>query len=133
MRSKRSNGYDDAFMKACAAELRVTPEDLAAGEFRVAIAGGIRGFVRLDRTGEPSTAEIGAFFVEPGLIRRGIGTRLWAAVLRSARSQGLDTLRLDADPAAVAFYQKLGFLVVGEAPSGSIHGRRLPRMEFRLI
>ena len=36
---------------------------------------------------------------------------------------------LDADPHAVGFYEHMGAKVIGEAPSGSIPGRMLPRME----
>ncbi|MDF1737394.1 MAG: hypothetical protein P1U37_19060, partial [Minwuia sp.] len=35
LRAKASNGYDDAFMEACRAELTVTPQTLARGPFAV--------------------------------------------------------------------------------------------------
>ena len=35
IRSKRSNGYDEAFMAACREELTVTEDDLADGEYWV--------------------------------------------------------------------------------------------------
>lgn len=47
MRSKRSNGYDDAFMEACREELTVTPKRLAEGEYWVAVADDICGCVCL--------------------------------------------------------------------------------------
>jgi len=126
LRSKRSNGYDDAFMAACVAELTVTPERLAQGGFWVAERQGPCGCAAL-RAGEVET-----FFVDPDSKGQGIGRALWGAVLAHAHETGMTVLHLDADPAAEGFYRRLGFETVGRAPSGSIPGRTLPRMERRL-
>lgn len=130
LRSKRSNGYDEAFMEACREELTVTASRLAAGEFWVAEADGLRGCVCLAADLEAGSGEVEAFFVDPDWQRRGVGRLLWLKVLERARSKGLARLHLDADPAAVPFYEAMGFRVMGEAPSGSIEGRMLPRMEL---
>lgn len=124
MRSKQSNGYDDAFMKACREELTVTEERLAGGEYWVAEADILCGCACLD----VQSGEVHAFFVDPGWQRRGIGRLLWKRILERARHHGLTTLVLDADPAAVPFYETLGFETVGTSPSGSIEGRSLPKM-----
>lgn len=129
MRSKQSNGYDDAFMEACREELTVTPESMADGTYWVAeIDAAIRGCVCLGHDADGTSGEIHAFFIDPEWQRRGVGQRLWQAVLEQARADGLVRLHLAADPDAVRFYAKLGFETTGAVPSGSIAGRSLPLM-----
>lgn len=132
LRSKRSNGYDDAFMAACRDELTVTAADLAAGEYWVAEAGTVCGCACLAVDPDGRSGEVHAFFIDPGWQRKGVGRLLWRTLLARARAHGLARLHLDADPAAVPFYAAMGFAVVGEAPSGSIAGRALPHMTMSL-
>lgn len=132
MRSKQSNGYDDAFMQACRDELAVTQDSLRGGEYWVAEGDAICGLACIACDPLGNTAEITAFFIEPDRKRQGIGTLLWRKLLERAADLSIRTLRLDADPAAVPFYTSLGFRVVGEAPSGSIAGRTLPHMTLTL-
>ncbi|MBV1865501.1 MAG: GNAT family N-acetyltransferase [Rhodobacteraceae bacterium] len=124
-RSKRSNGYDDTFMDACREELTVTGAQLA-GDFWVAEMDGLKGCTCLEN------GKVTTFFVAPECKRQGIGKLLWDELLTQARRLDLGSLQLDADPAAVPFYQSLGFTVIGEVPSGSIAGRRLPSMLFKV-
>ena len=132
MRAKQSNGYDDAFMAACRAELAVTPSSMTEGEYWVAETDVVCGCVCLIDNLDGVSGEVHAFFIDPAMQRRGIGRLLWRKVVERAKSRGLKRLHLDADPAAVPFYEAMGFAVVGEAPSGSIEGRMLPRMEIQL-
>lgn len=132
LRSKQSNGYDDAFMEACRHELTVTTETLKENECWVAstdseICGcGCLSIDALDNTGE-----ISLFFVDPNWQRQGVGTTLWQTLLRRTHHHKLRELILDADPSAVAFYETLGFTVTGQSASGSIPGRYLPRMRLK--
>lgn len=128
LRSKRSNGYDDAFMAACREELTVTDQRLAEGEYWVAECGEIRGCACLLPDPDGRSGEVHAFFIDPAWQRKGIGRLLWQKLVQRARETELSELRLDADPAAVPFYEAMGFKVVGEAASGSIAGRMLPHM-----
>ncbi len=135
VRSKRSNGYDAAFMAACVDELMVTPARLEAGNFWVAedtesrVLCGCAGLTMGTRN---ATGEVDMFFVDPDWQGRGAGKALWAVLHGVARGNGLRMLGLDSDPFAEAFYKRLGFETVGRAPSGSIPGRTLPRMELHL-
>jgi hypothetical protein len=54
----------------------------------------------------------------------------WAA----ARAQGLGAVRMiiEADPGAAPFYERMGARYAGFAPSKSIPGRMLPRMQMEL-
>ncbi|MEN0041906.1 MAG: GNAT family N-acetyltransferase [Pseudomonadota bacterium] len=61
-----------------------------------------------------------------------MGKALWWELLAAARADGLTTLRLDADPFAERFYERLGFRTIGRSPSGSIAGRTIPLMELHL-
>ena len=130
MRSKQSNGYDDAFMNACREELTVTEERMTGGEYWVADSEEICGCVCLGTNDIAHSGEVHAFFIEPKWQRKGIGKLLWQKLLERARSKGLKQLHLDADPAAVPFYEMLGFETIFEVPSGSIPGRTIPRMRM---
>jgi ribosomal protein S18 acetylase RimI-like enzyme len=131
MRSKQSNGYDDAFMAACRKELTVTAELISLHEYWVADAGQLCGYACLSE-GNHKTGEIHAFFIDPEWKRRGVGKLLWQKLLERAKAKGLISLHLDADPAAVPFYEAQGFKTICEVPSGSIAGRSLPHMEIIL-
>ncbi len=126
-RSKASNGYDAEFMDACREELAVTARTIADGEIWVAEAHGKPvGFfdIRL----ENDALEVYSLYVDPDVKRAGIGRTLWAALEERAVAMAAKAIELDADPAAVSFYTAMGCAVIGEAPSGSIPGRMLPRM-----
>ena len=132
MRSKQSNGYDDAFMAACRDELTVTKESLLKGEYWVAVAETVCGVVGLscDETG--NSGEVSAFFIDPEWKRKGIGRLLWQKLVERAVQKGIKYLRLDAEPSAVPFYKALGLETVREVPSGSLAGRTLPQMTITL-
>ncbi len=132
LRSKASNGYDKAFMLACVAELSVDASSLAAGEIWVGEdeAGQVLGF--FDLRVEAEFADVEAFFVEPDAKDRGIGRRLWTCLEERARALGAKRITIDSDPKALPFYQAMGAILIGDAPSASIRGRRLPRLEKRL-
>ena len=132
IRSKRSNGYDEAFMAACREELIVTEDHLADGEYWVAESGVVCGCACLTADPNGRSGEIHTFFIDPDWQRRGIGRLLWRKLAERAKEAGLARLYLDADPFAVPFYEALGFEVTGEAPSGSIADRSLPSMTLVL-
>lgn len=132
IRSKQSNGYDDAFMDACRQELTVTGEHLSSRAYWVAEAGTICGVVGLAVDEDGLSGEVCSLFVDPKWKRKGVGRLLWQTLVKHAKSKGLTSLRLDADPAAVPFYETLGLKIVGQVPSGSIEGRSLPHMMFEL-
>ncbi|MCB9761828.1 MAG: GNAT family N-acetyltransferase [Alphaproteobacteria bacterium] len=126
MRAKAFWGYDDAFMEACRAELTLRPADIDAKPVVVAEAdGALLGFYALGRV-DDATTELDDLFVEPGAIGQGVGRRLMAHAVEAARRAGYARLRIEADPFAEGFYQRMGARRVGEAPSQSIPGRMLP-------
>jgi GNAT superfamily N-acetyltransferase len=131
IRSKQSNGYDDAFMAACRAELTFTPNAPGRRAWLVEDGRGrVLGF--FDLRLEDRVAEVYALFVAPAVKRSGVGRRLWAKLEQLAVDLGAAAIGVDSDPAAVSFYLAMGAAVVGQSPSGSIPGRLLPRLEKRL-
>jgi ribosomal protein S18 acetylase RimI-like enzyme len=133
MRSKAHWGYDARFMELCRAELTMTAARMAEEE--IVVAGrtdrellGFTSFVR-----EPDgTVEVMNCFVEPALIGTGIGHALMTELVARARAMGIAVMMVDSDPQAEGFYRRQGFRRVGEAPSGSIPGRLLPRLRLDL-
>ncbi|RIK15552.1 MAG: GNAT family N-acetyltransferase [Acidobacteria bacterium] len=131
LRSKGHWGYPPEFLEACREELTVTPARCAAGSVVVAVDGDrVLGYH--DVEGSPPDGELAALFVAPDVIGTGLGAILLRHALEQSVRRGLRRLVLDADPGAEGFYARFGAVRVGEAPSGSIPGRVLPRMVFDL-
>lgn len=127
LRSKAFWGYGAAFMDACREELMVRHQDL--DRTRVAeVAGAARGVAQVSADG----GELMLLYVDPGAMGLGLGRALLKDAADRARAAGVRTLRIEADPNAAPFYQRLGAVVVGTAPSGSIPGRSLPLLELPL-
>ena len=133
IRSKSYWGYDSDFLEACREELRLNDDDFDELVVRVAEDddGRIAGFYALAEADEEE-AEIRFFFVDLHLIRTGIGRRLFSDLVRTASERGLRALRIDADPGAAAFYERMGAERAGDASSGSIPGRSLPSYRLRV-
>ncbi|GGF44131.1 N-acetyltransferase [Marmoricola endophyticus] len=127
--SKAHWGYSASFMESCRAELTVDPA--ACDGTRVVLAEddeGVTGFYRIGGTPEEGTLD--DLFVAPGRMGRGLGRLLLAHAVRTARSLGMTSLFIDADPHAVGFYERAGAVHVGEVASGSISGRVLPQLRL---
>lgn len=134
MRSKQSNGYDDAFMAACADELSVQDSWISDDDFWLAQTGEgkLVGCIRLSLEEGQRTGELETCFVDPAWQGRKVGRQLFEALFKRVQELGLSGIGLDADPSAEPFYARLGFVTTGRTPSGSIPGRTLPRMEMKL-
>jgi GNAT superfamily N-acetyltransferase len=131
LRSKAVWGYDDAFMFACRTELTLRPDELRSTHIQVAErCSTVVGLAQVKVTG--TDADLLKLFVEPALSGSGVGRLLfeWA----TARARGLGAVRMiiEADPGAAAFYERMGARHAGLAPSQSIPGRMLPRMQMEL-
>ncbi|MHA1599910.1 MAG: GNAT family N-acetyltransferase [Alphaproteobacteria bacterium] len=132
IKSKAHWGYDAAFMENCRAEIHVSPEEIEQLTVVVAQIGPeIAGFYSLEPNGTGG-GELQKFFVQPDFIGHGVGRRLFEDMLQHANNAGFQEIFLDSDPYALGFYERMGCTVVGEAPSGSIPGRMLPRMRYPL-
>ena len=85
--------------------------DIQAGSVRVA-TGSLRvlGFASLIPGRSDGAAELDALFVDPAFMRRGIGRALLDDALTLARSRGCRRIEVTANPRAVEFYVKMGFI-----------------------
>jgi GNAT superfamily N-acetyltransferase len=129
LRSKAVWGYDQAFLDACRTELTIRAEELETTALCVAEhEGALVGVAQVVVHG--ANADLNKMFVEPSAIGLGVGKALFAWAISSAKNLGARQMTIDADPGAVGFYNKMGAVEHGTAPSGSIPGRVLPRLQI---
>lgn len=89
---------------------------LGEGRTRVATSGeAVVGFATLGRRRDDAMTELEDLFVAPGWSRRGVGRKLVEDCLAVARAQGRAGIEVDANPAALGFYERVGFVAVGDA------------------
>jgi GNAT superfamily N-acetyltransferase len=79
---------------------------------------------------DDGVSELDDLWVEPGVIRMGIGTTLFHYAAERARGAGAHALRWEAEPNAVSFYERMGGEIVGSVTSE--WGRTLPVMQVEL-
>jgi GNAT superfamily N-acetyltransferase len=131
MRSKAHWGYDEEFMRSVRAELTVSRDTIAEQEvFVLEERGVVAGFYAL--VGSMPHTELSMLFVDPSFHRRGYGRLLFEHAAREARALGATEMTIDSDPFAEPFYLALGAERIGDVPSGSIPGRMLPQLRYRL-
>ena len=130
-RSKAVWGYDEKFMEACRGELSFEPRDLALTPIAVAEHNGKPIGVAQVKVVD-GEADLLKLFVEPSALRSGTGKALLVWVTDVAKKLGATRLTIDADPDAAPFYRRMGAYDVGEAPSGSVPGRMLPKLAMNL-
>lgn len=133
LRSKAYWPYSETQMDAFARVMALTPEELRAPDAEshvVECDSAVAGYGRLKRLEE--CLYIDDLFIDPPYIGRGCGRALAEHLLERAAA-GLDRwVYVVADPYAVDFYARLGFVAAGEAESEAIPGRMLPRMKLDL-
>lgn len=131
LRSKAVWGYGQAFMDACRSKLTLTALDLNETDVQVAERDGVlTGVAQISVDG--AQADLEKLFVEPAVLRSGVGRALFEWAAAAARARGATSLIIDADPDAAPFYRRMGARDAGVAPSGSIPGRMLPRLKLNL-
>lgn len=133
-RSKRHWGYSKDFMDACRLELTVDSSRMGTDGFQCFVAAdgeAIIGFYTVERV-SASSFELGALFVEPEHIGRGVGRALIQDANRRLSGLGIKRLLIQGDPHATQFYLAAGAVEVGMRESGSVPGRQLPLFEITL-
>lgn len=95
--------------------IELPEEQIAAGLVRVAeLDGAVVGFaVLFERSGD--ACELDGLFVDPDLMRSGVGRRLVEDAVRIARERGAARIDVVANPQALAFYEAVGFVALGDA------------------
>jgi ribosomal protein S18 acetylase RimI-like enzyme len=101
-------------------------QSIARGTVRVAIENGARvGFSEVIPIA--GAGELEALFVEPDMMGRGFGKALVEDAVATARRGGCSRLEVTANPNALGFYQRVGFIVIGEAATQFGPGIRMRR------
>jgi GNAT superfamily N-acetyltransferase len=129
VRSKAYWGYDDEFLAGSRIQLAVYPDEMTSRRVTVAeVDGSVVGFYAIE--GVPPVGELSLMFVDPEHIRAGVGRRLFAHAVATAREVGLGSFTIDADPFAEDFYLAMGAIRTGLTPSSIRAGRFLPQLTF---
>jgi GNAT superfamily N-acetyltransferase len=110
-RSSLSNEGDRALLLARPEVLELPDEGITGGRTRVAVGADdeILGFITT-RVVDPCVLEIEDLFVDPGWMRTGIASRLVVDLLATAGGNGVRRLEVTANPHAVGFYRRVGFV-----------------------
>ena len=130
--AKRHWGYPERWIEAWRDILTMRPEFIAANVAYAAIEDNHAvGFYVL--TTEADGIHLDHLWIMPPAMRRGIGRALFDHAVEQARNSGSRLLKIEADPHAEGFYQRLGARRVGVNMT-EIDGRprELPLLEFRI-
>jgi GNAT superfamily N-acetyltransferase len=131
LRSKAVWGYNGEFLEACRGELSFDQRDLQLTAIAVAEHGGkVIGVAQVKVMG--NEADLLKLFVEPCVLRRGVGRTLFTWAANFARGKGATRLIIESDPSAAPFYRRMGAYDLGQAASGSIPGRMLPKLAINI-
>jgi ribosomal protein S18 acetylase RimI-like enzyme len=124
-------GYPARWMEIWRPQLTFDSADFQENETWVAEADHPVAFYTLQE--RDGNAWIEDLWVLPEYIGQGIGNQLFRHAMSRSLQLGYKILRLEADPHAVGFYEKMGMHKIGERPS-EIEGqpRSLPIMEIDL-
>jgi ribosomal protein S18 acetylase RimI-like enzyme len=124
--------YPEHWMEMWRPQLTFTPEYFEATGGWVAVDKETAvGFYTLEE--KNGNAWIENLWILPEYIGKGIGKALFLHGLEISRQRGYTILRLEADPNAAGFYEKMGMYKISERQY-EIDGqlRILPTMEIRL-
>ena len=130
--AKRYWGYPEHWMEMWRPQLSFTSEYFVSFEGWVAVdEERLVGFYTLEE--KYGNAWIENLWILPEHIGKGIGKALFLHALELARQRGYTILRLEADPNAAGFYEKMGMYQISERQY-EIDGqpRILPTMEIKL-
>lgn len=115
-RAKASWGYPEAWLREWEPQLTFSPDYVQRHPVFVAeTEAGIVGVAALEES--PPESEITHLWVLPDSQGEGVGRALVSAVAARARECGSASLRIESDPNAVPFYERLGAIAVGEIPA----------------
>lgn len=128
--AKRHWGYPESWIESWRGILTMRPEFIAANIAYCAIEDDrTLGFYLL--TTENDGLHLDHLWILPEAMRLGIGRALFEHAVEQATSAGFDTIRIEADPNADGFYQRMGAKRVGTNLSEiEGHPRELPLLIY---
>ena len=129
LKSKAFWGYSHDLIESWREDLTVTSTMiLNCTVFKCMVDAKIVGFYVLNPPKETATIVLEMLFVLPNFIGKGIGKQLLQHSFKKALKLNVKTMTLLADPNAVSFYKKQGFVSIDKKES-TIVGRFLPVMK----
>jgi ribosomal protein S18 acetylase RimI-like enzyme len=129
--AKRHWGYPERWIEAWRDILTMRPEFIAVNVAYCATEDdNIVGFYVL--TTESDGIHLDHLWIIPAAMRRGIGRALFKHAVDQVRKSGFDLIKIETDPNAEGFYERMGAQRVGTSV-GEVEGekRELPLMEYR--
>jgi GNAT superfamily N-acetyltransferase len=128
---KRYWGYDLDLVQQWLALGDFSPEVFAAKDVFVAVASGeIIAWSSLILSGD--LCWLDDLWVAPRWIRHGVGRALFDHAVSYARSAGATVMEWEAEPFAIAFYEKMGGRRVRDSEPSAIWNRTIPVMALAL-
>lgn len=131
LKSKSVWGYDDEYLNNCREALNLEPTYIKDWPVFVAeVDQEIIGFVALRNIdGEDRLDHL---WILPEHIRVGLGAKLFASAIESAKALGWNSFRLASEPRAEEFYVKMGMKNIGSIQSRIKPDLYLPHMEYQI-
>ena len=130
--SKRHWGYPEKWIQIWIPQLTISPQYISANETWLAsINDEPSAFYSLKE--EKDTCWLDHLWVRPEAMGQGLGATLFRHARRRAKLRGASILKVESDPNAQGFYEKMGARKVDEN-SGEMDGqaRFLPVLELNL-
>lgn len=130
--AKRHWGYPERWIESWRDILTMRPEFIAANVAYCATEdGNAVGFYLL--TTESDGLHLDHLWILPAAMFRGIGRALFEHAVEQGKALGHRTLKIEADPNAEGFYQRMGAKRIGTS-AGEIDGERreLPLLIYRM-
>jgi GNAT superfamily N-acetyltransferase len=130
--AKRHWNYPESWIQTWLPSLTITAEYILANETWAAVEGEMcAAYYSLKQDGQ--SLWLDNLWVLPEFMGRGIGKMLFHHALERSRILGVTSLKIEADPNAQDFYEKMGARKVGEHRT-EVFGqpRVLPLMEIKL-
>jgi GNAT superfamily N-acetyltransferase len=130
--AKRHWGYPDTWVQLWSPSLTITPDFIEQHETFVAwVDAEPAGFCAISREGENASVE--HLWIKPDYIGKGVGSSLFHHMLSRCKELGVQILKIESDPNAQGFYERMGAKKVGEVV-GEVDGkpRKLPLLEVKI-
>ena len=131
--AKRSWGYPERWIEAWRDILTMRPDFIAANiAFCAKDESGPVGFYVL--TKEEDGLHLDHLWIDPNSMGHGIGRALFEHAVARATAAGFTTIKIEADPNAEGFYQRMGAQRIGTSAT-LVEGQRreLPLMLYRAL
>jgi len=128
--AKKYWNYPETFFDHWNDVLKISREFIASNNVWVAVHNDeILGFAAISTNEE--IVELEHMWVIPKHIKKGVGKRLMKTVIEYCKNSGKAYLRIESDPNAQVFYEKMGAKLIGYVESKP-EPRKLPVLKLEL-